>query len=146
MKKILILFLIIILSSLSCKEDTSTDQPALVKTKWILSFIRSNESNATTYYPTDASKEIMIVFTDSVNVMTFSGICNIGGGTYTYSSKTGTLEVKDIVTTKIACKYVEWEGYTIQSLDSSYSYKINGDNLMINSHGAYNLYFNKTSK
>jgi heat shock protein HslJ len=146
MKKIQILSLIIILSSLSCKEDTSTDQTALAKTKWILSFIRNNKSDATTYFPTNASRGIIIAFTDSVNVMSFSGICNMGAGTYSYSSKTGTLEVRDIITTKIACPFVEWEGYTIQSLDSSYSYKINGDNLLINSHGAYNLYFNKTGK
>jgi heat shock protein HslJ len=146
MKKILILSLIIIFNSFSCKEDTSTDQPDLVKTKWILSFIRNNKSDATTYFPTNAFKGIVIVFTDSVNVITFNGICNTGGGTYTYSSKTGTLEMRDIVTTKIACQYVEWERYTIQNLDSAYSYKINGDNLMINSHGAYNLYFNKSGK
>jgi heat shock protein HslJ len=141
MKKILIIGFIIILIGSACKKGSPANQASLLKTEWILSFIQNTKSHATTYFPVDASRKITIVFTDSLNVISFTGICNVGGGTYSYSSSTGALTVTNLSSTKIACKDDEWEVYTIQNLDSAFSYKINGVNLIINSNGEYNLYF-----
>jgi heat shock protein HslJ len=141
MKKILIIGFIIILIGSGCKKESPANQSPLLKTKWILSFIQNTKSHSTTYFPVDAPRKIKIVFTDSLNVFSFTGICNGGGGTYSYSSSTGAVSITNLSCTKIACKYDEWEGYTIQNLDSAFSYKINGVNLIINSNGGYNLYF-----
>jgi heat shock protein HslJ len=73
----------------------------------------------------------------------FTGICNSGSGTYTYSYETGEIEVTDLGSTKIYCQYIEWEEYTIQNLNKAYSYNLNGDQLIIFSHGPYNLNFTK---
>jgi heat shock protein HslJ len=112
-------------------------------TPWILSYIQDTKTNAITKYPNDAFSKISIEFTDSLNYIFFDGICNGGIGTYTYSSSTGAIKISGILTTAIACKYVEWEEYTTQNLDSAFNYKINGNNLAIYSNGVYNLYFTK---
>lgn len=139
MKKIIIL-LLIIGSGFGCKKTTVSDA-ALLNTTWILSYIQDTRTNAITNYPDDAPKRISIIFTDSLNVISFSGICNGGAGTYSYSSNTGAIKITNLGTTLIACKDVEWEGYTTQSLNNALSYKISGNNLVIYSTGAYNLYF-----
>jgi hypothetical protein len=76
-----------------------------------------------------------------LNIVSFSGICNGGEGTYSYSSINGTIKITNLGTTLIDCKYAEWEGYTIQNLYTAFRYKINGNSLEIYSNGAYNLYF-----
>lgn len=122
-----------------CKKE-NPKQPALVNTKWVLSYIQDTKSNAVTNYPADLSNKIIIDFTDSLNIVSFKGICNIGSGKYSFSSS-GTLNVTDLATTKIACPQVQWEGYTVQSLQDAYSYSMNANKLVIYSNGAYNLYF-----
>jgi heat shock protein HslJ len=94
-------------------------------------------------FPSDATKSISIVFNNSSDVLSFSGLCNNGSGTYTYSSITGVIKVTDLATTLIGCKYVEWETYTVQNMYHASSYKINGNNLVIYSNSEYNLYFTK---
>jgi heat shock protein HslJ len=138
MKKIAIFSFILILVGTGCKKTADAD---LLKVKWVLSYIQDTKTNAITNYPSDAARKISIVFTDSLNVISLSGVCNGGWGTYSYSLSTGAIKISGILTTAIACKYVEWEEYTTQNLDSASSYKINGNNLVINSNGAYNLYF-----
>ena len=138
MKKIEIFSFILILVGTGCKKTADAD---LLKVKWVLSYIQDTKTNAITNYPSDAARKISIVFTDSLNVISLSGVCNGGWGTYSYSLSTGAIKISGILTTAIACKYVEWEEYTTQNLDSASSYKINGNNLVINSNGAYNLYF-----
>jgi heat shock protein HslJ len=142
MKKILIFSFIIILVGFGCKKASVKDAD-LLKIKWILSYIQDTKTNTITNFPRDASGKISIVFTDSLNVISFSGICNGGSGTYSYSSSTGAITISNLLTTLIGCKYVEWETYTIQSLYKAFSYKINGDTMVIYSNGAYNLYFNQ---
>jgi heat shock protein HslJ len=142
MKEILIFSSIILLVGFGCKKTTVNDA-ALLKTKWTLSFIQDTKTNAITNYPGDAPRRISIVFTDSLNVLAFSGICNGGAGTNSYSSNTGVIKITNFGTTLIACKDVEWEGYTTQSLNNAFSYKISGNNLVIYSSGSYNLYFYK---
>jgi heat shock protein HslJ len=142
MKKILIFSFIIVLAGLGC-EKAGVKDADLLNTKWILSSIQDTKTNAIINYPGDAAKKISIVFTDSLSVISFSGICNAGGGTYLFSASTGAIKITDLSTTKIGCKYDEWETYTVQNLYYAYSYKINVDNLIIYSDSAYNLYFNR---
>jgi heat shock protein HslJ len=137
-----ILILVIIISCFGCKKDSLKDTD-LLKTKWVLSYIQDTKTQAITNYPGDASKKISIVFNDPSDIISFSGICNGGAGTYTYSSISGEIKVTDLGTTLISCKYVEWETYTVQNLHYASSYKITGNNLAIYSSGAYNLYFTK---
>lgn len=139
MKKIFIYSLVLVFIVGGCKKGSSK-QPALINTKWVLTYIQDTKSNLINNYPADESKKIVIDFADSMDVISFSGICNSGAGKYSYSS-TGTLKITDMATTKIACKYVEWESYTIQSLQEAYSFNINGNNLIIYTNGDYNLYF-----
>jgi heat shock protein HslJ len=139
MKKLAIFLLTIILSLYGCKKENSKNAD-LLNTKWILSYIQDTKTNAITNYPSDAPNRISIVFTDSLNIISFSGVCNGGAGTYSYSSSTDDIKIK-VGTTFIYCKDVEWESYTTQSLNNASSYKLSGNKLVIYSNGAYNLYF-----
>jgi len=141
MKKLAIFLLTIILSLYGCKKENAKNAD-LINTKWILSYIQDTKTNAITNYPSDAPNRISIVFTDSLNIISFSGVCNGGAGTYSYSSSTDDIKIK-VGTTFIYCKDVEWESYTTQSLNNASSYKLSGNNLVIYSNGSYNLYFNK---
>ena len=141
MKKTIFILLIII-SCFGCKKDSLNDTD-LLKTTWVLSYIQDTKTQAITNFPGDASKKISIVFNDPSDIISFSGICNGGEGTYTYSSITGEIKVTDLITTLIGCKYVEWETYTVQNLHYASSYKISDNNLAIYTSGAYNLYFTK---
>jgi heat shock protein HslJ len=138
MKKIAIFSFILILVGTGCKKTADAD---LLKVKWVLSYIQDTKTNAITNYPNDAPRRISIVFTDSLNVISFNGICNGGAGTYSYSSSTGAIKITNLGTTLIACKDVEWESYATQSLNNASSYKISGSNLVIYSNSSYNLYF-----
>ena len=140
MKKIAIFSFILILVGTGCKKANEKDAD-LLNTKWTLSYIQDTKTNAITHYPSDAKNKISIVFSDSSNDIGFSGVCNGGAGTYTYSSITGEIKVTDLMTTLIGCKYDEWETYTVQNLYTAIRYKINGSSLEIYSNGAYNLYF-----
>jgi heat shock protein HslJ len=136
-----ILILVIIISCFGCKKDNLKDTD-LLKTTWILSYIQDTNTQVITNYPGDAAKKISIVFNDSSDIISFSGICNDGAGTYSYSSSTGAIKIS-VGTTLIYCNYVEWETYTVQNLYYASSYKITADNLAIYSTGKYNLYFTK---
>jgi heat shock protein HslJ len=137
-----IFILVILISCFGCKKDSLNDTD-LLKNSWILSYIQDTKTQAVTNYPNDAAKSISIEFTNSSNIIFFRGICNVGSGTYTYSSITDEIKVTDLVTTEIYCKYYEWETYTVQNLYYASSYKIAGNDLVINSSGSYNLYFTK---
>jgi heat shock protein HslJ len=138
MKKIEIFSFILILVGTGCKKTADAD---LLKVKWVLSYIQDTKTNAIKNYPSDAARKISIDFTDSLNILSFSGICNGGAGTYSYSSNSGEIKLTNLGTTLIDCKYAEWEGYTIQNLYAAFRYKINGSSLEIYSNGTYNLYF-----
>lgn len=140
MKKIVIFSFFFILVGFSCKKANKKDAD-LLNTKWILTYIQDTRTKAVTHYPSDARNKISIVFSDTSNDIGFSGVCNGGTGKYTYSSITGEIKVTDLGTTLIGCKYDEWETYSVQNLYYASSYKINGNDLVIYSKGAYNLYF-----
>lgn len=137
-----IFILVIIITCIGCKKDSLNDID-LLKTKWTLSYIQDTKTQTITNYPIDATKKISIVFNEPSDIISFSGVCNGGAGTYKYSSITGEIKVTDLITTLIGCKYVEWETYTVQSLHYASSYKISGNNLAIYTSGAYNLYFTR---
>jgi len=143
MKNNLILIIFTIFIGVSCKKESSTTETVpspLLKTKWVLSHIQDNKTNAIVNYPNDASHKISIVFTDSMSTVHFEGVCNDGIGKYNYSSS-GVIQVSDLVTTLVACKYVEWERYTITNLFDAYEYSINGNSLEIQTNGTYILHF-----
>lgn len=137
-----ILILVIIVFCFGCKKDSLKDRE-LLNTSWILSYIQDTKTQAITYFPGDATKRISIVFDDSPDVVSFSGVCNNGSGTYTYSPITGEMNVIDLGTTKIWCKYVEWETYAVQNLHYASAFLVTDGNLAIYSNGTYNLYFTK---
>ena len=140
MNKILIYCFIITLVGFGCEKENLKDAD-LVNNIWELNSIQATQTNAMTEYPGDASEKISIVFSDTSNVIGFNGVCNVGAGTYSLTNISGEIEISDLITTLIGCKYVEWETYTVQNLHNAFSYKINGNNLIIHSHGDYNLYF-----
>jgi len=143
MRKIMVITFGLFVLGFGCKKENSqTGQASLIKTQWILSYIQDSKTNAIINYPNDASRRISITFTDSLNFLSFSGICNGGLGTYSYSSVTDSIKIINLGLTKIACKYAEWESYTGDNLIDAYKYKINGNSLIIYSKGTYNLHFN----
>lgn len=123
----------------ACKKDNSTEHDLMNKL-WVLGYIQNTQIDETINYPGSIEK-ITLVFTDSLNVIEFRGICNDGTGTYSYSSDSEELSVHGLKTTLIACTDFEWEGYTIRNLNDAYRFKINGNSLAIFSKGDYNLYF-----
>ena len=135
-----IFILIIIFFCFGCKKDSLNDNDLLKKT-WILSYIQDTKTQAITIFPGDAAKTISIEFTGKSNQLFFRGICNVGSGTYCYSSTTDKIKVTDLITTEIYCKYYEWETYTVQNLYYASSFEIDGNDLVIYSNGEYNLYF-----
>jgi len=144
MRKLLFVFSGLLLLGLSCKKESSqTGQVSILKTKWTLSSIQDTKSKVITNFPNDANNKISIDFTDSLSIISFSGICNGGQGKYTLSSDNKTIKIADLATTKIACKYVEWEQYVTSNLANAFTYTINGNNLEIDSNGSYNLNFTK---
>jgi heat shock protein HslJ len=142
MNKILIFCFIAILVGVRCKKENLKDAD-LLNTKWTLSYIQDTKTHVVKHYPGDAKNKIYVVFNDTLNIVSFSGLCNGGAGTYNYSSLSAEIKVTDLITTSIGCKYVEWETYTVQNLYYASKYKINGNDLTIYSNGDYNLYFTK---
>lgn len=145
MRKIILIYLSVLLLGICCKKESSQVAPfSLLKTNWVLSSIKDTKSQTITSFPEEAIHNIYVAFTDSLNIMQFRGVCNGGFGRYSIYEDNKTIQVTDIATTKMACKYVDWERYVIDNLINSYAYSINGNNLVIYSKGAYNLNFTKS--
>lgn len=143
LKSISILILVIGIIGWSCKKENSKADlvpGTLLKTKWVLSYIQNNNTNAIINYPGDDTQKINIVFSDTSDYIYFDGICNGGIGKYNYSLK-GDIKITDLATTKVFCKYIEWEVYSTSGLHDAYKYRINGNSLEIYSTGTYNLFF-----
>ena len=94
-----------ILVGIGCKKATVQDAE-LLKTTWILSYIQDSKTDGITNYPSDERNKISIVFTDSLNIISFHGICNGGWGTYSYypsytssTSSSGAIKITNLVTT-----------------------------------------------
>lgn len=140
----MIISICLILLGFGCKKESyQNEQTSLSGTKWILSYIQDTRTNGIIYYPNDESKKISIAFTDSLNVLLFSGVCNGGQGIYSYSSVTDSFKVYYLGTTLIYCKYVEWEEYVTYNLQNAFRFAVNDNQLAIFSKGTYNLYFSR---
>lgn len=132
----------IILISTGCKKEKNQDAD-LLNIRWILKSIQNTATNVSIDFPADASKNISIVFTDSLKTVLFNGLCNNGSGIYSYSPEKGEIRIENLKTTLIGCTYVSWETYTVQNLIDASRYNINGNLLGIYSKGDYNLFFQK---
>jgi len=140
MKQIFSVLIIFLFCGSSCRKTESVSRE-LVGTKWTLATIKDLKTNSVLTFPDDAARKISINFTDSPNTLVFSGICNAGTGTYSVSGEPGTLSVVNLGTTKIYCKYAEWETYTVQNLNAASGYIISGTTLTVYSGGDYDLNF-----
>jgi heat shock protein HslJ len=142
MKKIFLLLLVVIIAGTGCNKDSHpVRQETLSGTSWVLAYIQERATDDVTFYPETEPRKIIVTFHGSSNVISFNGICNTGEGTYLFSSRSGEVTVNDLASTKIACDNVEWEAYTIQSLNNAIRYMIEDNTLMIFSNGKYDLLF-----
>ena len=142
MKKIFILLVVAVIAGTGCNKDSyPVRQESLTGTSWVLAYIQERATNDVTFYPETEQRKISVTFHGSSNVISFKGICNTGEGAYLFSSRSGEVTVNDLASTKIACDNVEWEAYTIQSLNNAIRYMIEDDTLMIFSNGKYDLLF-----
>ncbi len=139
LSKCLLLTTIAILT-LGCEKENLTDAD-LTNNNWELESIEATQTNDISEYPSGAPERISIIFSDTSNIIGINGVCNSGAGTYTLTSSNGGIEISNLITTMVGCAYSEWETYTLQSLHDAYSYEINGNDLIIYSHGDYNSYF-----
>ena len=127
---------------MGCAKDGSYNRNSpLLNTQWTISYIQNTKTGAILDYPADAMKKISVVFTDSLDIIEFSGICNGGQGKYSFSVLGNKLHVTDLMTTEVYCKYIEWEIYVALNLGNAYKYRITGNSLEIFSNGDYNLVF-----
>lgn len=142
MKKIFLLLLVAIIAGNGCKKESyPVRQETLTDTSWVLAYIQERANNDVTFYPETEPRKISVTFHGSSNVISFKGICNTGEGTYLFSSRSGEVDINDMGSTKVACENVEWEAYTIQSLNNAIRYTIDNDTLLIFSNGKYDLLF-----
>lgn len=142
MKKIFLLLIIAVIFVTACKKDNHPiKQETLTGTSWVLAYIQETAVNDVTFYPETEVRKISITFHGSSNAISFTGICNVGEGTYMFSSRSGELTIYNLGSTKVACNNAEWETYTIQSLNNAYRYMIDEDNLLIYSNSKYDLFF-----
>jgi heat shock protein HslJ len=140
MEKIYIIIFISLFCGSSCRKSIMNDSE-LIGTTWTLSAVYDTKTGNELTFPADASRKITVVFTDSLNMVAFTGICNAGTGTYSVLPDQQTLNVLNLGSTKIYCKYAEWETYTIQNLNSAFRYTIKGTTLTVYSTGDFNLTF-----
>lgn len=139
-----VLFSAVFLDLLSgCKKDKEKQDKDLINTKWTLEYLQNSSTKVKNYFPATEQKKISIIFTDSLNTMLFSGICNDGSATYSYSQGTGELSIRDLKLTLILCSNVIWENNTAQYLLNAQLYDIKNDSLAIASKSGYDLYFSK---
>jgi len=142
MKQIFLLLMVAVIAGAGCNKDSHpVRQETLTGTSWVLAYIEDTGTDEVTFYPETAPRKISITFHGYSNIISLTGICNTGEGSYLFSSQSGEVTISDLGSTKVACEYVEWEVYTIQSLINAYRYMIDDDVLLIYSHGRYNLLF-----
>jgi heat shock protein HslJ len=141
MKKLSLFICIIITFCAGCKKENEPENN-LLKTKWTLFSIQNPVTDSITAFPIESERKITIVFTDSLNVLLFKGVCNSGAGTYSLTTIPHEIFISEIITTKIGCKYVEWEGKVTQILQNAFNYTVYGNNLVIVSNGG-SMFFTK---
>lgn len=139
---VLLMAALLIMAS-GCKKDKEKRDQDLTKIKWSLEYLQNTGTKVRSYFPSAEPQKISIIFTDSLSTLLFSGICNNGSGTYTYSSATGELSIHDLKLTLILCNNVVWENYTAQNLLNARRYEIRNDSLTIFSSAGSDLHFSR---
>jgi heat shock protein HslJ len=134
---------VLLIMSSGCKKDKDKQDKDLINTKWTLEYLQNSGTKVRNYFPATEQKKISIIFTDSLNTMLFSGICNDGSATYSYTQGTGELSIHDLKLTLILCSNVTWENNTAQYLLNAQRYEIKNDSLTIASKSGYDLHFSK---
>ena len=130
MKKIILFIFVIITFCGGCKKEVELEN-SLFKSTWTLFSIQNTVTDSITAFPDDSERKISIVFTDSLNVLSFKGVCNSGSGTYSLTTIPHEIIISDIITTEIGCKYGEWESKVTQILNNAFNYSVYGNNLLI---------------
>lgn len=103
-KLIIPTFFLAILSFLSCEKDKEVNDSTLKNIKWV-----AFEMKGITAATSRDTLKAHIIFRDTT-AGGFSG-CNVFGGdfTFTNSGDGATFDVKNIVSTKIACNDPRWK-------------------------------------
>ncbi len=141
MKKNILLISILLSTSIGCKKSDNEKSNPLLTGEWIFTSIQNIKTKQTLNYPDSISVKEFIVFTDSASILSWSGICNYGWGTYSINGN--YINFPDgIFDSKIGC-FNNWDGYLYDNLDSAFEYNINAIQLEIKSRGSFNLFFEK---
>jgi heat shock protein HslJ len=130
MKKLSLFMVVIITFCTGCKKENEPEN-GLFKTKWTLFSIQNTVTDSITAFPAESERKITLVFTDSLNILLFNGVCNNGSGTYSLTTIPHEITISDIITTEIGCKYGEWEGKVTQILHNAFNYSVYWPNLVI---------------
>jgi heat shock protein HslJ len=143
MKTVISILCIFCLIFLDCrKQDPKTDLPdlTLLNTHWTLSSVQNVRTKANLQFPFASSHTSeYLTFTDSI--LTVKGMCNSGRSSFQLFSYNDSIRINGVGRTFIYCDFINWEDYLWHNLDSAFSYKINGNQLVIYSKGTYNLNF-----
>ena len=125
---------------LGCRKHDPKTDPPLLNTHWALSSIQNTRTKANLQFPLDsAHTSEYITFTDSI--LTVKGICNSGRSSYLLFSYNDSIRINGVGSTFIYCYFINCDYYLWHNLDSAFSYKINGNQLVIYSKGTFNLNF-----
>jgi len=137
-KMILLLF---ILSFTFCEKSGFQDAN-LINKQWNLTSLQDTRTNTIINYPAYVKQqwgfEQIYFTTDSVSI---KGLCNVGNAIFSTFSKNSAIKFSGFRITYAYCQYEQWEQYLLHNLDSAYTYKITGNQLVIYSRGTFNLNF-----
>jgi heat shock protein HslJ len=117
---------------------TTTDS-TLMKSKWMLTAFQDTKTNQMTNYPENIPQEFITVNDSLIFV---NGICNCGACKYTIKDESIVIN-PSLGWTKIDCINMEqWETNFFNNIENAFQYKITeSNNLVLYSHGSYNLFF-----
>lgn len=138
-----IFLLTIILLVQSCKKGNDSGGSGIVNTTWQLEYLINTRDKSRLDFPADEQNRITISFTDSLNTLMFTGICNSGSGFYYISQKNNELTIEDIKITLIHCRNIIWESYAIDNLEKAASFTAHDNVLTVYTKGEYDLYFSR---
>jgi heat shock protein HslJ len=140
MKTAISILCLFYLTYLGCRKQDPQADPPLLNTNWVLSSIQNTRTKANLQFPLASTHTSeYITFTDSI--LTVKGICNSGRSSIQLFTYNDSIRISGVGSTFIYCDFINWEDYLWHNLDSAFSYKINGNQLVIYSKGTYNLNF-----
>ena len=137
----LFLILMFLLANTECKKSDLNQDNSLLMGEWTFIALQNVNTFQITKYPDSIPKKEPITITDSLSKIKFGGVCNKGWGTYSINGR--KISISSIMATKFLCKYIIWEDYLQNNLESAFMYTICADQLIIRSSGTFNLIFKK---